>query len=74
MLEQRVQALEMENRWLKGLITGREDEEDEGEAEAVGVRTSKEELEGMFRRFVEGLKEEGGEEKVVRPGKRAKLG
>jgi hypothetical protein len=73
-LEQRVQALEMENRWLKGLITGREDERDEGQVEEIGVRASKEELEGMFRRFVERLKVEGAEEEGERPGKRVKIG
>ena len=73
-LEQRVQSLEMENRWLKGLITGREEEGDEGEAEECGVRASREELEGMFQRFVEGLKGEGGDDGGERGGKRVRLG
>ncbi len=73
-LEQRVQSLEMENTWLKGLITGQEEEGDEGEAEEVGVRASMEELEGMFQKFVERLKADGGDEGGERPGKRVKLG
>ena len=72
-LEQRVQALEMENRWLKGLITGREEEGDEGEPEEIGVRASREELEGMFQKFVEGLKGEGEDGGGERGGKRARL-
>jgi hypothetical protein len=79
-LEQRVQALEMENRWLKGLITGQEEEGDdgdgEGEVEGEGIRASKEELENMFTRFLEGLKGEGEEEgeERERSGKRVRLG
>jgi len=73
-LEHRVKALDMENRWLKGLITGRDEDGDEGEAEEGGVRASKEELESMFQRFMERLKEEGADDGGERPGKRAKLG
>lgn len=69
LLEQRVQALEIENRWLKGLITGREDDEGGGE----GVRASKEELEDMFRNFVDGLKEGKDEGDEDRGTKRVKL-
>lgn len=65
MLETKVQQLEMENKWLKGLITEKTlAEEDEGGDEgSVGMRTSKRELEEMWRSFRDGQSGEGGKKR-----------
>lgn len=60
MLETKVQQLEMENKWLKSLITektvgGGSDDEESSEgvsspAMGVGLRTSKRELDELWRK------------------------